>query len=168
MDEALLRALNQLYVELPGAWDAIDSVGAKVLLVAGVLGWLLVRGRFAWIALTFLVVAVTDPLCSRVIKPMVERERPCAVLDGLYLPGGSDDPHCGAGASMPSSHAANMAAMAMVLDAPPLYAAAAVVAVQRVVTGQHWPSDVAAGLAVGGLIGLAARTLALRHLPRKR
>jgi len=71
--------------------------------------------------------------------------------------------------SFPSGHAASAAAFAtgVALERPllaaPVGALAAAVGASRVVTGVHFPSDVAAGFAVG----VAAGTLTLRWWPRR-
>jgi membrane-associated phospholipid phosphatase len=70
--------------------------------------------------------------------------------------------------SFPSGHAASAAAFAtgVTLELPalavPAGALAAAVGASRVVTGVHFPSDVAAGF----VIGVAAGTLTLRWWPR--
>ncbi len=64
--------------------------------------------------------------------------------------------------SMPSLHAANAFALAVVLSravprlAPILYGFATLIALSRVVGGVHWPSDVVAGALFGSAVGLAA------------
>jgi diacylglycerol kinase family enzyme/membrane-associated phospholipid phosphatase len=71
--------------------------------------------------------------------------------------------------SFPSGHAASAAAFAtgVAVERPllavPVGALAAAVGASRVVTGVHFPSDVAAGFAVG----VAAGTLTLRWWPRR-
>jgi undecaprenyl-diphosphatase len=63
---------------------------------------------------------------------------------------------------MPSLHAANSFALAVVLSralprlAPLLYGFASLIALSRVVGGVHWPSDAVAGALFGSLVGLAA------------
>ena len=45
---------------------------------------------------------------------------------------------------------------------PPLLALSALTGVQRVVTAQHWPSDVVVGWIYGWFIGLAVRRSAAK------
>jgi membrane-associated phospholipid phosphatase len=114
------------------------------VLVGALLAWGAWNRRWAWIVAAALAVAVTDPLVSRVIKPAIGRERPCRAY--------AIDP-CGSGEAMPSAHAANMAALATATASPPLAGMAVLVGVSRVVSGQHWPTDVAAGWALGAVLG---------------
>ncbi len=100
-----------------------------------------------------IAVAISDPLVSRVIKPMIASPRPCQI-------GVTDVPSplvCGSGFAMPSAHASNAAAVAGALMSPPLAVVAAVVGVGRVVDGLHWPGDVVAGWVLGGAIGVMVR-----------
>jgi len=110
-------------------------------------------------------VAVTDPLCARVLKPAFGRERPCRALPDVATPSG-----CGAALSMPSVHAANTAALAAAVGSPVLAGVALVSGLSRVVDGQHWPSDVLAGWGVGGAVGAgigAATRAAMRRRQRR-
>jgi undecaprenyl-diphosphatase len=100
--------------------------------------------------LVVLILLVTDQVVNFVIKPAVGRERPCFVLEHVRLL--IHQPHS---RSFPSSHAANMAAMATLFSVRYRSAAAAFIAVafcvgvSRIVVGVHYPSDVAAGFAAG-------------------
>lgn len=91
---------------------------------------------------------------STTIKLVVGRRRPAVV----------DLPHLMAtptGLSFPSSHATSSFAAARaygrLLPTAPLYAAASAMAASRVYLGVHYPSDVAAGAALGAAIGTLGR-----------
>jgi membrane-associated phospholipid phosphatase len=93
-------------------------------------------------------------LLSTSIKLAIGRQRP--VVEDL--------PHLMAtptGLSFPSSHSTSSFAAAraygQLLPAAPLYAAAAAMAISRLYLGVHYPSDVAAGAALGTAIGSAGR-----------
>ncbi len=85
------------------------------------------------------------------IKQLVGRPRPR--LDGLPPLTGTPT-----ALSFPSAHASTSFAGARVyarlgLPAAPLYALAAGLALSRLYLGVHYPSDVLAGAALGGLVG---------------
>jgi membrane-associated phospholipid phosphatase len=65
------------------------------------------------------------------------------------------------GLSFPSSHATSSFAAARafgrLLPAPPLYAVAVAMAFSRLYLGVHYPSDIAAGAALGSVLGSAGR-----------
>jgi undecaprenyl-diphosphatase len=69
---------------------------------------------------------------------------------------------------MPSCHAANAFAIALVLGQPWALGLAFLVALARVVAGQHYPSDAVVGALVGAAVGGAARTAAEALLRRFR
>ena len=111
------------------------------------------RRRQAWAAVLALVASVllADQVGARLVKPWVDRPRPCHLRPELALPG-----TCSAGKSMPSGHAARLGAGAAVVAfllrrrgvlyaLPPL----ALVCVSRLYLGVHFPSDLAAGVALG-------------------
>jgi membrane-associated phospholipid phosphatase len=91
---------------------------------------------------------------STSIKLAIGRKRPLV----------EDLPHLMAtptGLSFPSSHATSSFAAARaygrLLPAGPLYATAAAMALSRLYLGVHYPSDVAAGAALGAALGSLAR-----------
>lgn len=116
-------------------------------------------GRLAAAGLV-LVIAFADQFNSAVLKSIFERARPCHFVDDIYnienvrlLVG------CGGGRSFPSSHAANNAAVAVVLSwyYPGLkwlfIAVAFVIGFSRIYVGVHFTSDVLGGFIVGIICG---------------
>jgi len=112
-----------------------------------------------------LAVGLSDGLGSQLLRPLFARHRPCYALPSgavRWILPAADVP------SVPSLHAANFFAMAMVAVladrrlAPGAFALATLVSLSRVYGGVHWPSDVLAGAAWGALCGGAAWVLAHR------
>ena len=119
-------------------------------------------GRWRWVAALALALALSDGVGSQVIRPLLPRMRPA-----YALPPGTVRfiaPAANVG-SVPSLHAANFFAMALVGSlglprlAPLLYLVAAGVAWSRMYVGAHWPGDVLVGVAWGSLWAFAAVTL---------
>lgn len=109
-----------------------------------------------WLVLfSILTLALTDQVSSMYLKNWIGRLRPCATLSGVHLLVG-----CGAGKSMPSSHAANCFGQAALFGLLyvrarwPLVIFAAIVALSRVFVGVHYPGDVLVGTLIGVTIGL--------------
>ena len=111
-----------------------------------------------------LAVALTSAVTNLVLKPVAGRQRPARS-------GGRPAPDTRrvrrpVSTSFPSGHTASAFAFASAAGqaAPglrlPLRVAAATVAYSRVHTGVHYPSDVAAGAAVGDLCARVVRRLA--------
>lgn len=103
-----------------------------------------------------LVIALADQFNSSVLKAIFERSRPCHFVDDVLnvenvrlLVG------CGGGRSFPSSHAANNAAVAMLLSwYYPRFkwwfiAFALTIGFSRIYVGVHFPIDVLSGFVVG-------------------
>jgi undecaprenyl-diphosphatase len=93
-------------------------------------------------------------LSSTTIKMLIGRRRP-AVPD---LPQLMATP---TGLSFPSSHSSSSFAAARaygrLLPSGPLYVAAVAMAFSRMYLGVHYPSDIAAGAALGTIVGTAGR-----------
>ena len=110
------------------------------------------RRRRRWTRATVCVGAAY--LISTSIKLAIGRKRP--VVEDL--------PHLMAtptGLSFPSSHSTSSFAAARaygkLLPTPPLYLAAMAMAFSRLYLGVHYPSDIAAGAALGSVLGTLGR-----------
>ncbi|MCF7803835.1 MAG: phosphatase PAP2 family protein [Candidatus Marinimicrobia bacterium] len=107
------------------------------------------RGRIAAVVL-LIATGLADAVAAQIIKPVVERSRPCHEMDTLRLL-----VNCGGRYGFVSNHAANMFASMTVLAffyrkiRWYLWSFAAVVAFSRVYVGVHYPGDIF----FGGLFG---------------
>lgn len=113
--------------------------------------------RLRWLVVfSAITLTITDQTSANLIKHLIERPRPCHVLENINLLVG-----CGGGFSMPSAHAANAFGQAVLFSLhyravrPWLYIWAALIALSRVMVGVHYPGD----SAVGAIIGLLAGAL---------
>lgn len=115
------------------------------------------RGAVAPLLLAALTVLISDQVCCSVVKPLVDRLRPCdpsgLVEGGRFLLGLKTS------ASFPSAHAANMFAQAALWSllyrrwAAVFFGFALLIAYSRVYVGVHYPLDVAGGAALGICVG---------------
>ncbi|HEY7050214.1 MAG TPA: phosphatase PAP2 family protein [Jatrophihabitantaceae bacterium] len=123
-----------------------------------------------WLALGLLVAgAVAYELAADVIRRLVERGRPPALLPDVHIRGAA-----AGGLGFVSGHVAVITALAVVawpylgrVGRVIAILAPVVVAVARMNVGAHFPLDVAGGAALGLAVGGAVR-LALGYLPARR
>ncbi len=165
----LVTDLDRWRVAILIAWGALALFGGA-------------KGRRTALLLIPLI-AASDQIASSVVKPLVERMRPCEVLGGVHLWYGPEGwmttpaevaRSYKSSFSFPSSHAANITASMLFLGLAyrrllvPLVLIAAVVGYSRIYIGVHWPSDVLAGAALGAALAGAAYAAFRKIYPRER
>ncbi|KAB1988648.1 phosphatase PAP2 family protein [Streptomyces triticiradicis] len=161
MDRRLLSALHAHGTDprVAAVARALSWSGehGALWLAAGLAGAVADRGRSsAWLRATVLTAGAH--LASTVVKRIVRRPRPTHVEPRVRTAGRH---------SFPSSHAASATAAAVAYGALGAYAVpplAAAMCLSRLVVGVHYPTDVAAGAALGAAAaGLGARWIGTGH-----
>lgn len=157
VDVALLRFIN-ISLTNPVCDALVRLVAQKWLLIplflvpSAIVLWRGNRGKWLFLTTLVFVMATGDSLIFNGLKKAIGRPRPVHSVSGLTFRLGK-----GRANSMPSSHAANWFAVAMVCgwfwrrSWWVLGPTAATVAFTRVYAGSHYPSDVV----VGALVGMA-------------
>ena len=164
-DAGLLEWINKAWAcaALDGIMPAFHVFWPFALAFAPLLVWMLLRNRPITrreVLGCVILVLITNMVAADVIKPIVDRDRPCRTIEGVRVltPTGN----CPSSDSFPSAHAANLFAAAAYLSWRRrrrgwiLFPFAALIAVSRIYMGVHWPSDALAGALLGLSTGIAA------------
>ncbi len=175
-DVALLRLVNTSGSLWLDPWMArLSGWQAVRWPVVALLALLFLKGRLREKVLVLFgaaAILLGDAGLCQPLKRLVARPRPYLAFSGLRVVGLGGvviSPIPGVhNASMPSSHAFNLAVLAVLLSvfyggwAHLGWLFAALVGYSRLYTGAHYPADVLAGLALGLAWGLAAIALGRR------
>jgi membrane-associated phospholipid phosphatase len=130
------------------------------------------KQSFVIILCGILAGGLADSISSKVIKPMVQRIRPCN--ESIMQPEVKNIVGCGSGYSFPSSHASNHFALSVFLALAVwptnrimrtlLLFWAVSIAFSQVYVGVHYPLDVTCGAILGTVIGGISFWLSMRFL----
>jgi membrane-associated phospholipid phosphatase len=161
LDTSLFRFINQSLsnplcdVLMPWLSGSRWFIPLAVLLAAALV-WRGRRKAVCFLLLLTLALGVSDGLVCNTLKHALARPRPCAALDNVHVL-----INCTDSGSMPSSHAANTFAAAMVAlmfyrrSWRVMVPLAVAVSLSRVFNGVHYPGDILVGAILGAGTGLA-------------
>ena len=181
MNEHLFRLLNggiknsffDLVMPVLSGRDYVALPGLLLFVIACAFGRRMTR---ACMVALVIALAIADRGSEKGLKNLFSERRPYATLENVNVCLGDSwfvtnpdpsDPRSTRSNSFPSTHATNVAAVAVVLaflDRKTLWATiplALLVGLSRVYTGNHYPGDVLAGYALGALCGAAVTGIVL-------
>jgi len=169
-ERAFFRAINDLPDFLyPPVWVVMQFGSFWAIVAVGAVALAFRRFR---LAVGLAIAGVSVYLLAEVLKAIVDRPRPAALLSDVHIRGAAPT-----GNGFPSGHASVACALAMIAwlwFGPRLrwtfIAAAVVVCFARIYVGAHLPLDViggaALGVASGALVGLVLKVRHHGHLHR--
>jgi len=176
-DEALFRLLNTGWVNPAADWFMpwVSEVRLYLVPLIALAAWLAlrqgVRGRYVLLGLASLFL-LTDWVTTSVWRPLFSRLRPYAALEGARvlaqtwrLTDAAFMAQAADSFGLPSAHAANSLGLAVYLGrfyrklGLGLAGLALLVGLSRIYLGVHYPGDLLAGYAWGGLSGWAVARL---------
>jgi len=150
--------LDPVMLMLSEKWVWIPLYGLIVYFI------ILKEKKHSWLAILFVLIAVcfADFTTSAILKPLVERWRPCRDSDLILELRMISE--CTGKFGFASSHAANTATLAiftfLFFDRNPLFFLLIIwsiaVGYSRIYLGAHFPTDVLAGWFIGAIFGYLA------------
>ena len=160
---------NRLFDRImPVASDLNHWMPLLVIVWLAVMVWGKRKGRII-ASVALVLVILTDQVSASILKPLIQRARPCNVLPGIRLFVENDwittskmpILEYSKSFSFPSNHAANLTGQAVFWShyvenlAPLFYGLAILVCYSRIYLGLHYPSDVMGGMVIGVLFAKA-------------
>lgn len=151
--------LDSAMMAITGRWTWVPFYALLVALLFWRCGW---RKALLYLVCIAMTIALADQICAHLIRPMVERLRPCSPLNPLSASVQLVNGYAPGSYSFPSCHGANTFALATFMSlcvrrrafTAFMFLWAALVSCSRLYLGVHYPSDILAGAAIGALIAL--------------
>lgn len=184
-DTTLFKLINLELASAAGdmIMPVISDLVYYLPLLIGVGVWLLffqqAKGRYVLLGLAILIL-LTDWTTSQVLRPWLARPRPYAALEGIrvldngwHLTDAAWVRQAAGSFGLPSAHAANSMGLAVFFSrfyprvGLTILVVALIIGLSRVYLGVHYPGDVLAGYAWGGVCGLTVAALIKRLMARR-